>query len=113
MTVKSKVIFALPAQLQKELRTQVINDDYGMRGKSIWITEAILSLLKMNNYPELVNLSDEMNNFDKTETIVIDHKLKVALDDSILNIRRLYPTLEGVKSRIVRTAILQRLLHIS
>ena len=36
--------------------------------------------------------------------------LKTKLDESVVEIRRQYPTIEGVQSRILRTAIIQKLL---
>ena len=111
MLTKSKLTFVVPDNLQKDLRARVIKDDYGLRGKSKWVSEAIEKLLELANYPELVNYSDEMHRFEKVETVVIEYPIKIKLEDAILKVRQQFPTLEGVKSRIVRTAILQRLLR--
>lgn len=108
---KIKVSFVVPEALQKEMRQQVIEDGYGMRGKSKWIAEAINDLLQLNNYAELVKLSEEMKGFEKQETIAINKDLKRALDKASISIRREYPILEGVQSHIIRTSIMQRLLR--
>jgi O-methyltransferase involved in polyketide biosynthesis len=61
MEVKSKITFVLPDILHKECREQIVKDGYDMRGKSRWIAEGIEYLLKMSNFPELVNLSNEIS----------------------------------------------------
>ena len=111
MSVKSKVTFAVPLSLKNEIREHVIKEGYGLRGKSKWVSEAVNNLLSLNDYPELVSYNDEMHGFDEIETIVLEYKLKLDLDKAILQIRKEYPTLEGVKSRIMRTAIMQKILR--
>lgn len=111
MRSKFKISFVIPKNLQRDLCARVISDGYGLRGKSKWVSEAISRLLEIANYPELVSYSDEMQDFDKVENVVIDHATKSDLDQAIIAVRTKYPTIEGVKSRIVRTSILQRLLR--
>lgn len=111
MDGKSKITFVVPNNLQKDLLERVIKDGYGLRGKSKWVSEAILSLLAINNFPDLVSYSDEMYGFEKLETIVIEPLLRKQLEEAIVVIRREFPILEGVKSRLVRTAIMQRLIR--
>lgn len=108
---KAKITFVVPEILQNELRERVTHDGYGLRGKSKWVSEAIESLLALNNFAMLVQYSEEMNGFEKVETIVITTQLKQQLDNAIIEARRQYPTLEGVQSSIVRTAIMQRFLR--
>ncbi len=52
-----------------------------------------------------------MKGFEKLESIVLGSTIKPKLDEAIINVRRKYPSIEGVQSRIVRTAIVQRLLR--
>ena len=111
MLNKSKITFVVPKGLQNDLRERVIKDDYGLRGKSKWVSEAIEMLLTMKDYPKLVSYSDEMTLLNQLETVVISYELKTKLDLAIIEIRKNYPILEGVKSRIARTAILQRLIR--
>jgi hypothetical protein len=108
---KTKITFYVPEILQHELQARVIKEGYGLRGKSRWVSEAISRLLIINNFPELVNYSDSMGGFEKAETIVIDQATQHALENAIIQIRKNFPLLEGVKSRIIRTALLQRLLR--
>lgn len=108
---KSRITFVVPTSLQKDLRERIVKDGYGLRGKSTWVEEAIKNLLSLDSFPELVNYSDEMQVFERTESIVVTYPLKLLLSDAILKIRKEFPMLEGVQSRIVRTAIIQRLLR--
>lgn len=108
---KVKIAFAVPAILQSELRESIVKDGYGFRGKSKWVSEAIENLLLITNYPILVNYNDEMTRFNKTETVTVEKSLNHLLEEAITYIRKDFPRLEGVKSRIIRTAILQRLLR--
>ncbi|MBB71455.1 MAG: hypothetical protein CMF50_03555 [Legionellales bacterium] len=111
MPNKTKVSFAVPTNLKNELQEHVIKDGYGLRGKSKWISEAVESLFEYNEFLELISYSDEMYGFDQIETAVLDYSLKHKLDKAVVEIRKEFPTLEGVKSRIMRTAVLQRILR--
>jgi hypothetical protein len=111
MPVKSKITFAVPESLKNEVRMYVIKEGYGLRGKSKWVSEAVESLLSLKDYPELISYNDEMYGFNEIETIVLSGQLKLALEKAVLQVRTEYPTLEGVKSRIMRTAIMQRILR--
>lgn len=111
MTNKTKITFVVPEVLQNDLRQQIVKDGYGLRGKSKWVSEAITRLFAISSYPLLVSYNDEMSRFDKVETIVISYTLHKELDDAIITIRKDFPAMEGLKSRIIRTAILQRLLR--
>lgn len=108
---KTKITFVVPETLQDELRQRVALDGYGLRGKSKWVSEAIESLFKIDNYVTLVQYSEELHGFNKVETVVISMDIKKQLDDAIIETRREYPTLEGVQSSILRTAIMQRFLR--
>ena len=111
MTNKSKISFAVPLSMKTEIRDRVIKGGYGLRGKSLWISEAVEKLLSIKDYPELISYNDEMHGFDEIETVVVEYKLKLDIDKAVIQVRRKYPTLEGVKSRILRTAIMQRILR--
>jgi len=111
MADKFKVTCVVPEKLQQDMRKQIITDGYSMREKSRWVTEAITQLLAMENFKDLVQYGDEMHHFQKMETFVIPSELKGQLDKAAIDIRRHYPLLEGVQSRVIRTSILQRLIR--
>lgn len=108
---KTKITFVVPEKLQQDMRQQIILDDYGMRGKSRWIAEAIQHLLSMPDFADFVQYGDEMSGFQRVETILVTMNLKRDLDNAIIQVRRQHPALEGVQSCIIRTSILQRLIR--
>lgn len=111
MSKKIRISFFVPESLKRDINEQMIKDGYDLKGKSRWIEEAIKRLFSIENYPELVKLDEEMTGFEKLDSVSVTKDIKSLLDDSILNIRSQYPTIEGVQSRILRTAIVQRLLR--
>ena len=111
MPMTDKIVFVVPKSLQEELRLQVIKDRYGLRGKSKWIMEAIETLLKQEKFEDLVNYGDEFKTLEKKETLVLTSELRKRIEQAISHVKKCYPSLEGIQSRIVRTAILHRLIR--
>jgi len=110
MKNKRRVNFFIPKSLKQELETRVLVDGYNRRNKSKWVIEAINYFLSFNNYPELVNYGDEFQGFDGVQCIVIPDEIGDKLNNAILEVRKKYPLLNGAQSKIIRTAIVQRLL---
>ena len=110
MSKKVKISFVIPESLQKDLKKRIVLDGYNLKEKSQWVVEAVEQLFKIDSYIDLVKVNDVMHGFEKFESVLVDRKLKAQLDESVINIRRKYPEIDGVQSRIMRTAILQRLL---
>lgn len=111
MPNKVKITFVLPMNLQQEFKETVMKDGYDAKSKSRWVAEAIENLLINNNFSDFIKINDEMKGFEKLESVVISRELKNQLNEAIISIRKRYPTMEGVQSRILRTAIMQRLLR--
>lgn len=107
---KVKISFVLPKALNQDMTERMVQDGYDLKGKSRWVSEAIESLLGMQTFPELVKLNDEMSGFEKLASVSIPRELKNRMDQAVLKVRQSYLTLEGIQSRILRTAIVQRLL---
>lgn len=107
---KVKISFVIPQNVQQDLKIKMVQDGYDLKGKSRWVAEAINDLLTLQSYADLVKINDEMHGFEKMESIVVAPDLKAKLDDAVVQIRTKYPAIEGVQSRILRTAIVQRLL---
>lgn len=107
---KVKISFVLPKGMQQELKETMVKEGYDLKGKSRWVSEAIGTLLTLKTYADLVKINDEMSGFEKLESVVVGRDLKKQLDNAVIEIRKIYPSIEGVQSRILRTAIMQRLL---
>ena len=97
--------------LHHKLLQRIINDGYGMRGKSKWIIESIDMFLALPDYPTLVDIADNMDQLSEIVSIRLPEELLDKIDQAIIAIRRLYPVMEGVKSNLVRASIIQRLLR--
>ena len=94
----------------KEIHTKMLVEGYSLREKSKWISEAIEDFLTLKEYQSLVEMAELVNDFTKNETIYITSDIEDKLDEAIIKVRTQYPTLEGVKSLIVRASIIRRLV---
>lgn len=101
----------LQKTLHQHMLQRIISDSYGMRGKSQWIIEAIESFLLLPDYPTLVHIADDLNQLTDVVSIRLSETLLEKLDHAIVNVRRQYPTLEGVQSNLIRASIIQRLIR--
>lgn len=106
----TSVTVKLPKQLLHDMQLQIINDGYGMRGRTKWIHEAIHSLLQRENFAELVDIASAMEDLVSPINFRCDAGVTQILDAAILSVRREFPLMDGVKSNIIRAAVCQRLL---
>jgi hypothetical protein len=103
----------LQKTLHHKMQQHIINDHYGMRGKSQWLIEAIETFLQLPDYPTLVYIADEMDQLTEVLSIRLPEDLIAKIELAVIEVRREYPTLEGVKSNLIRASILQRLIRSS
>lgn len=101
----------LQKNLHRRLEQRIIEDGYGMRGKSKWIIESIESLLTLDDYPTLVDIAEDMDQLSDLVSIRIPESLMVRIEHAIVFVRKQFPALEGVKSNLIRASIMQRLLR--
>jgi hypothetical protein len=94
----------------KEIHAKMLEEGYSLREKSKWISEAIEDFLTLKEYQSLVEMAELVNDLTKNETIYITPEIEDKLDEAIIKVRTQYPTLEGVKSLIVRASIIRRLV---
>jgi len=111
MAKKIMTSIKLPESIEKKMLQTVINDGYGMRGKSKWISEAIEGFLIIPNFYELVDIAAGMEHLSKAITLRLSEEQVKKLDNALIDVRRLYPNLEGVRSNIIRASIMQRLIR--
>jgi len=97
--------------LHYKMQQRIIGDGYGMRGKSKWIIEAIEEFLQLPDFPSLADIADGMEQLTEMVSIRLSDELAVKLDKAIVQVRLQYPTMEGVKSNLIRASILQRLIR--
>lgn len=101
----------LQKKLHQHLLQRIIEDGYGMRGKSKWIVEAIEALLDLEDYPELVDIAEDMDQLTDMISLRMPESIMVKIDQAIIHVRKQYPVIEGVKSNLIRASIMQRLLR--
>ncbi len=101
----------LQKNLHRRLQRRIIEDGYGMRGKSKWIIEAIQSLLKIEDFPTLVDIAEDMDHLSDIVSIRLPETLMVQMEQAAIHVRKQYPLIEGVKSNLIRASIIQRLLR--
>ncbi len=97
--------------LHYKMQQRIISDGYGMRGKSKWIIEAIEDFLRLPDYPSLADIADEMEQLTEMISIRLSDEMMIKLDQAIIKVRLQYPTMEGVKSNLIRASIMQRLIR--
>jgi metal-responsive CopG/Arc/MetJ family transcriptional regulator len=110
--MQKKVVTSIKLQkkLHHRLQQRIIEDGYGMRGKSKWIIESIESLLLLVDYPTLVDIAEDMNQLTDIVSIRLPEDLMMKIEKAVVHVRKQFPTIEGVKSNLVRASIMQRLL---
>ncbi len=109
---KITINFKLSNVLFDEMVRVIAKDNYGMRGKSKWITEAIERLLQLENYIEFVQKETAIiPKLKKAQAITVLPEIDKKLSKAVVEIRNKWPAMEGVRSRVIRTAIMQRLLR--
>ena len=95
--------------LHFKMQQQIINDGYGMRGKSRWIIEAVENFLKLADYPTLAYNAIEQEQPNISLSIRLPEELMQKLNEAIIHVRQSYPAMEGVKSSLIRASITQRI----
>lgn len=111
MDKKVTTSIKLQKNLHRRLQQRIIEDGYGMRGKSKWIIESIESLLALSDYPTLVEIAEDMDQLSDMVSIRLPEDLMIRIEKAIIQVRKQYPSIEGVKSNMIRASIMQRLLR--
>jgi hypothetical protein len=103
----------LPTEIHQKILERIIHDKYGMRGKSKWINEALEIFLGLPDFHEFVEIGEEMEQIEMNGiiSIRIPNTLYHKLEDAVIQVRKQHPGMEGVKSKIIRASLLQRLIR--
>ena len=102
--------FKLPASLEEKMLQSIVSQGYGLRGKSKWIVEAIEGFLQKPDFHELVEIAGDMGNLTRPTSLRLSRELNLKIDEAVLEVRKIYPAMEGVRSNIIRASIIQRML---
>lgn len=111
--MENKIMTSIKLQkkLHHKMQQRIISDGYGMRGKTKWLTEAIENLLALPDYPTLADIAGDMNQLSEIISIRLPVPLMDKIDNAIIEVRRRFPAMEGVKSNLIRASIIQRLIR--
>jgi hypothetical protein len=104
-----KTTYILPSELRESILESVARE-YGKKGKSRWIKEAIADLIAKDAGLASVGLGEDYETYDKSDVVVIDSATFENLQIAMTTIRRQDPLFEGVQSAVIRAAIRMRLL---
>ncbi len=106
--------FKIPDDLELSLNKKIVSDGYGMRGKSRWICDAIENFLTFSDSEfvlDCIEYADEYSsNLNKSVSFRPTEKIDVLLSDWVIKTRKKMPSLEGVRSKIMRAALIQSIL---
>src|SRR5580692_9498474 len=106
MNLDKKIMTSIKLQknLHRRLQQRIIEDGYGMRGKSKWIIESIESLLNLSDYPTLVDIAEDMDQLTDMVSIRVPENVMLRIEQAVVQVRKQYPTSEGVKSNLIRAS---------
>ncbi|OGT45704.1 MAG: hypothetical protein A3E83_04525 [Gammaproteobacteria bacterium RIFCSPHIGHO2_12_FULL_41_20] len=111
MNKKIMTSIKLQKKLHHTMLQRIISDGYGMRGKSRWIIEAVDTFLSLPDYPELVDIANDMDQLTEVVSIRVPEQTVIQIEQAIIQVRKFYPAMEGVKSSLIRASIIQRLIR--
>jgi hypothetical protein len=120
-SAKKPVTYRLPAAVKEAMLGAVVEERYGLKGKSRWVEEAVLAFLQDRSWKDQV-LDGEMTMGNDTKDVVyLDAELKRVIEDSTRKValhaaemaqRRIrhenLDTLNVTVSSIIRAAIAWR-----
>ena len=101
----------LQKQLHFKMQQRIINDGYGMRGKTKWIIEAIEKFLTIPDFLDFVDIADEASHLEENLSLRLPEETFNKLENALLKVRTSFPMMEGVKSKLVRASITQRIVR--
>ena len=110
LKVHSKSV-KLPENIHQEMCERIVQDKYGMRGKSLWISESISRFLQIKGFPEFVDLAKDVAHLSCSVSFRVTEELEGQLNNAVILVRKEYPALDAAKSNIIRASIIQRLIR--
>ncbi len=107
-----KITVRFPKRLRGEMQAAILAEQYGARGKSKWLSEAIEYFINHGNYLDLVDNGTGMNQSDlaEVEAFYLEESAKNNLKNALLQVRQKYPLFEGVQSALIRACVVYRLM---
>ncbi|HEX2548649.1 MAG TPA: hypothetical protein VHM20_02385 [Gammaproteobacteria bacterium] len=107
-----KITVRFPKRLKSEMQAALIKSGYGLHGKSRWLKEAIIALLKLKDFVEYVDQGISINQAElsEVEAFYFDIETIQLLKSAYLQIRAQNPLFEGPQSALIRAAVIYHLM---
>jgi hypothetical protein len=105
--------FKIPLSLENDIARKVVKDGYGLRGRSKWICDSIENFFKIDDKDfilECISYADDLEKLDKSISFRPTPLVDELISKWVITVRQKMPVLEGVKSKIIRTAIIHAIL---
>lgn len=109
---KISISFRTSDKIDQKVLESVVLGGYGLKGKSRWIAESIEQLLDMPEYWDLVDIASAQEDFGKGVTCSIPEAIIKKIEKALIEVRQHFPSMEGVKSNILRASINQRIIQV-
>jgi hypothetical protein len=109
MRFPKKTTYRLPSELRESMLVSAARE-FGKKGKSRWIKEAITDLIAKDTGLSSVGLGEDYESNDASDVIIMDRETFEKLQIAMTTIRRQDPLYEGVQSAVIRAAIRMRLM---
>ena len=113
MNTTIKITVRFPPQLKEMMLKALIGDGYSLHEKSKWVGEAIDNFLKIRDFVDFVDIGCETSDIKlpNIQSFYLSQYIVNHLEEAIVEVRKKYPKMEGVKSNIVRSSVFQRLFR--
>jgi len=100
---------AVPKPLTVELNKKLLDEGYGQRERSRWICEAIETLIETPAYEELVAEDYIRRGHNTSMNVTLSNDTYRRLTQAVIYVEK-NTGLSDVTTKLIRTAIMQRLL---
>jgi predicted DNA-binding protein len=104
-----RIALRLSADLKARLSARVSEDQYGTRGKSRWIREALVSMIEADPHMQRVGQGDQLDQHSDNDLFTFSRPFMVWFNDKILEYQMGAPGVPGVRTLLLRSAIRFRL----
>ncbi len=107
-----KITVRFSNKMKREMEKDIIENGYGMHGKSKWVSEAITALSVLSNLNELIEDGENINQgiLESVEAFYLSENTMTVLKELMIKARRYNPMLVGVQSSIIRASVINKLI---
>ncbi len=108
----SVVTFKMSKELDHAVQKRVVEEGYGFNGKSKWVCQSIVKFLSFHDKEfviESISNAGFVKDKEKLCSARITPEIESLIDEWVVHCRMSDPTLEGLRSKIVRASIVNGL----